>query len=373
MPRPRSLTLDEAHSLVFDETSDQDQSDLEDENFEVESDREYNLEEEFEDDYVEEERVITMHLADEAASVHALDQSMLRSRRSRTSFSLSATPTQTTVYEFDVPRFTTRSPPPGSNPISVHEPGLSSSSLSVEQTESTENMPPPSTPLITRRYLHTGRQPKRIPSKQIQHHGNSRVNRRVFRRIDNDANPDSPPSLTTTPDPVAPSAPVPDHTSGIEMASLTPSPSLSDVSESSTRPDTVTPPSTPAPVHTSRPHVTVATPVQQQVPNGLAGSRSPATPQLQRGRVRQYSDMSPNEKRSFKRAKGPVRGPGVPIKVLSKEFVFGKNNNTKWHASPPARVDPIIDAGTIPGKLIISSCVEYNNYLDCVPYQFCYH
>ncbi|MCP4365098.1 MAG: hypothetical protein GY800_07340, partial [Planctomycetes bacterium] len=46
--------------------------------------------------------------------------------------------------------------------------------------------------------------------------------------------------------------------------------------------------------------------------------------------------MSPNEIRSYRRARGPLNHPGRPIRTLLQETITAGNRRTVWHSKPPA-------------------------------------
>ena len=70
-----------------------------------------------------------------------------------------------------------------------------------------------------------------------------------------------------------------------------------------------------------------------------------------------FNLMSEVERRSYKRARGPIRIEGQPIRKLSRDHVQGpKDRNVVWRNIPPQGAAPIVrpDADeAIPGKDII--------------------
>ena len=70
-------------------------------------------------------------------------------------------------------------------------------------------------------------------------------------------------------------------------------------------------------------------------------------PVPRRGRVRQAdASLSPNEQRSYKRDRGPLRHPGQPIRELNKP-ILSKDTHTTWMSTRPDGVPDIIDAQLI--------------------------
>ena len=81
-----------------------------------------------------------------------------------------------------------------------------------------------------------------------------------------------------------------------------------------------------------------------QLPVEQATATTPQGPR--RGLVRPYPDMSPNEIRSYKRARGDVCEQGAFIKLIDRA-VLSKDNDVLWEPQPPQGVDAIIDPQSI--------------------------
>ena len=62
----------------------------------------------------------------------------------------------------------------------------------------------------------------------------------------------------------------------------------------------------------------------------------------------QWDDLSPNQKRSHKRDRGPALQSGAPIREFAQNTVHSADGNTVWHTSRPDNVEDIVDPLTIP-------------------------
>ena len=57
----------------------------------------------------------------------------------------------------------------------------------------------------------------------------------------------------------------------------------------------------------------------------------------------QWDHLSPNEKRSHKRDRGPASLPGAPIREFVKDTVLASDGTTEWHTRRSNNVESIID------------------------------
>ena len=62
----------------------------------------------------------------------------------------------------------------------------------------------------------------------------------------------------------------------------------------------------------------------------------------------QWSDLSPNQLRSQKRARGPACLPGAPIREFSQTTIHSADGRTLWHTYPQDGVEDVVDAELIP-------------------------
>ena len=62
----------------------------------------------------------------------------------------------------------------------------------------------------------------------------------------------------------------------------------------------------------------------------------------------QWDDLSPNQKRSHKRDRGPALQSGAPIREFAQQTVHSADGNTVWHTSRPDNVEDVVDPQIIP-------------------------
>merc|ERR1711888_455760 len=69
----------------------------------------------------------------------------------------------------------------------------------------------------------------------------------------------------------------------------------------------------------------------------------------------QWANLSPNEMRSQKRARGPACLPGAPIREFAQNTIASADGQTLWHTHPHEVYASIVDPGLIdPGSTILA-------------------